>query len=251
MNKTSKSGVAKVVVLVVVAAVAALGVYYFTSDVGRTRIQETHKQYAYWTPENIAKNPELYLAFCETEAEKALMSLKASEIAVAQNRATLQNTLSEATTKIGVGERALNELKGLYAAAEANAAWPLSWQGRSLDADNAKRQIVGLHKQVEAQKSLKGKVESGIRKLEAQVDRIQEGRAETQSQIAEIKTSREILKVQKLTDDLTTRLTSIKGVLQATIHTASETSGPMSLDQLAESSVGLVDESEFNAIMGK
>ncbi len=250
MNKQSKSGVAKVLVLIVVAAVAGLGVYYFTSDVGRTRIQETHKQYAYWTPENIAKNPELYLAFCETEAEKALQSLKASEIAVAQNRATLQNTLTEAGNKINVGEKALNELKASFSAAEANGAWPVSWQGRSLDADQVKRQIVGLHKQVEAQKSLKGKVEAGIRKLEAQVERIQEGRAETQSQIAEIKTSREILKVQKLTEDLTTRLTSIKGVLQATIHTASETSGPMSLEQLAESSVGTVDESEFNAIMG-
>jgi hypothetical protein len=251
MNKHSKSGVAKVLVLVVVALVAAVGVYYFTSDVGKTRIQETHKQYAYWTPENIAKNPELYLAFCETEAEKALTNLKASEIAVAQNRATLQNTLNEASTKVGVGEKALADLKALYGTAEASAAWPISWQGRSLDAEGAKRQIVALFKQVESQKGLKAKVEAGLKKLEVQVDRIQEGRTQTQGQIAEIKTSREILKVQKLTEDLTDRLSSIKGVLQATIDTASETSGPMSLDQLAEQSAGVVDDSEFNAIMGK
>jgi hypothetical protein len=60
-----------------------------------------------------------------------------------------------------------------------------------------------------------------------------------------------MLKVQKLTDELTTKLSSIKGVLQATINTASETSGPITLDQLAEQSVGTVDDSEFNAIMGK
>ena len=50
---------------------------------------------------------------------------------------------------------------------------------------------------------------------------------------------------------MTARLASIKGVLQATINTATETSGPMTLDQLAEQSVGTVDDTEFNAIMGK
>jgi predicted nucleic acid-binding Zn-ribbon protein len=208
-------------------------------------------QYAHWTPENIAKDPENYLRFCESEANKVLQSLKASEIAVAQNRASLENTLTEAGNKIGVGEKALGELKAVFTQASAANQWPATWQGRSLDQDAAKRQIVSLHKQVEAQKGLKGKVEQGIKKLDAQVTRIQEGRDQTQGQLAEIKTGREMLKVQKLTEELTTKLSSIKGVLQATINTASETSGPVTLDQLAEQSVGTVDDTEFNAIMGK
>jgi hypothetical protein len=80
-------------VLIIVAAVVVVGVMYFTSDVAKTRIDAAADQYAHWTPENIAKDPENYLRFCEAEATKVLQSLKASEIAVAQNRASLENTL--------------------------------------------------------------------------------------------------------------------------------------------------------------
>ena len=83
------------------------------------------------------------------------------------------------------------------------------------------------------------------------IGRILEGRTQAQGQITEIQTSREMLKVEKLTADLTSKLASIKGVLQATIATASETAGTVTLDQLAEQTVGVVDDAEFNAIMGK
>jgi hypothetical protein len=250
-RESSQSGSTKIIVAAVVVLVAAGIVVYNTSDVWRTRMDKAADQYAHWTPENIAKAPEDYLHFCETEATKALTSLKASEIAVAQNRASLQNTLTEAGNAIRVGEKALTELKTLFTAAETASQWPITWQGRSWDQATAKRQIVSLHKQVQSQTSLKGKVEAGINKLDAQMSKILEARAETQNQITEIKTSREVLKVQKLTEDLTTRLASIKGVLQATIDTASETSGPLTLEQLAEQSVGTVDDAEFNAILGK
>jgi hypothetical protein len=247
----SKQGFAKVIVVIVLLIAAVLGFMYFTSDVAKTKMDAVADQYAHWTPENIAKDPENYLNFCEGEANKALQSLKASEIAVAQNRASLENTLAEAVNKIGVGEKGLAELKAVFNAASGANQWPATWQGRSLDQDAAKRQIVSLFKQVEAQKGLKAKVEAGMKKLDAQVTRIQEGRTQTQSQLAEIQTGREMLKVEKLTEDLTAKLASIKGVLKATIDTASETTGPVTLDQLAEQSVGAVDDAEFNAIMGK
>jgi len=245
------SGFAKVIVLVVVVAAAVVGVMYFTSDVAKTKIDAAADQYAHWTPENIAKDPENYLRFCEAEANKALQNLKASEIAIAQNRASLDGTLKTASDKITTGEKALGELKALFAQSLSVNQWPATWQGRTMDQEALKRQIVSLHKQVESQKGLKSKVEQGLKKLEVQVVRIQEGRDQAQTQLMEIKTGREMLKVQKLTDDLTGKLASIKGVLQATINTASETSGPITLDQLAEQSVGAVDDAEFNAIMGQ
>lgn len=252
MSKSvSKSGSTSAVVLVIVGIAVVLGVLYFTSDVAKTKIDAAADQYAHWTPENIAKDPENYLRFCESEANKVLQSLKASEIAVAQNRASLEASLAESGNKIGVGEKALAELKAVYAQADSAKQWPATWQGRSLDADAAKRQIVSLHKQVEGQKGLVTKVNLGIKKLDAQVTRIQEGRDQAQGQLAEIKTGREMLKVQKLTNELTTQLSSIKGALQATINTASENSGTITLDQLAEASVGTVNDAEFNAIMGK
>lgn len=247
----ARAGSVKIVAAIALAVLAVLAVMYFTSDVARTKMRVAADQYAHWTPENIAKDPENYLNFCEQEAEKALISLKASEISVAQNTGKLQAMVQEAASKVGVGERSLAQLKEAYASAEAGGKWPVTWEGAARDKDFVKRQIVSLNRQVEGQKGLKGKIENGLKNLGVQTTRIQEGRAQAQSQLAEIKTSREILKVQKITSELTDRLASIGAVIRTTSAIATESTATVSLDQLAASSVATVDESEFQAIMGK
>lgn len=246
----ANAGYVKIVVLVVVLVVIAVGIVYVTSDVWRTKIRTMADQYAHWTPENIAKDPENYLNFCEQEANKALVSLKASEIAIAQNRGNFENMQKDASNKINLGTKALAELKDVFNKADSANAWPAEWSGQKRDKEWTKRQIVSLHRQVESQKTLQEKVAAGIKKLDAQVVRVQEGRSQTQTQLAEIKTGREILKVQRITDDLTKKLVSIKAVLQATVSTASETTGVITLDQLAAENVATVDEGEFQKIMG-
>lgn len=241
----------RIVIFLVVIAVAVVGVLYFTSDVYRTKIRSAADQYAHWTPENIAKDPESYLSFCEEQANKALLDLKASEISIAQNRGRLSAMQEDAGTKITVGEKALVELKSLFTKTEAEKSWPAEWQGQKRDSDYVKQQIVSLYKQVEGQKNLKVKITDAIKKLDAQVTRVQTARGQTQEQLAEVKTSREMLKVQKLTDDLTTRLVSIKSVLQATISTVNESSAPVTLDQLAAQAGTAVDTAEFDKIMAK
>lgn len=241
--------IAKVVIVVVVLAVAAGAILYLTSDVFSTRMEARFEQFAHWTPENIAKDPENYLNFCEKQANKALQDLKANEISIAQSRAKLETMQADAGKKVTVGEKALTELKDMYQKADGDGAWPINWQSQSMDKERAKRQIVALHREMTGQKNLLNKVEGGIKKLDAQVGRVQDARSKAQEQLAEIKTSREMLKVQKLTDDLTNRLVSMKGVLQATISSASETTGIVSLDQLATEAGTVVDDKEFEKIM--
>ena len=176
-----------VIVGLVVAAAVVVGIMYFTSDVYRTRIRAAADQYAHWTPENIAKDTENYLIFCEEQANKALLDLKASEISIAQNRGKLEMMLQESTTKITVGDKALVGLKELYTKTDGANAWPTEWQGQKRDKDWIKRQIVTLSKQVDGQKNIKAKAQDAIKKLELQVTRVQTARSQTQEQIAEIK----------------------------------------------------------------
>jgi chromosome segregation ATPase len=251
MNPQARGITAVGAVVVVVVLLVVIGaVMYFTSDVFSTKVDAAVDQFAHWTPENIAKDPENYLNFCEKQANKAIEDLKASEISVAQSRAKLETMRAEAKNKVAVGEKTLAELKELYTKAEASNGWPATWQGQPREKDWVRRQIVSLHGQVTSQRALLGKVEAGLNKLDVQVGRVQDGRAKAQEQIAEIKSNREILKVQKLTDDLTSRLVSMKGVLQATVNTAAETTGVISLDQLAAETPATVDDAEFQKIMG-
>ena len=249
--KTGKSGQAKIVVVVLIVIAAAIAIWYFTSDVGRTRINAAADQYAHWTPENIAKNPESYLDFCEQQAKEAVQKLKASEISVAQNHANLEGMQKDSAEKIALGAKALTELKDLYKDAAANNKWPATWMGKSLDQDAAKRQIISFGHQVAAQESLKAKVDAGLKQLDLQTTKIQEAGSQAQEQISQIKTSREMLKVQKITEDLSKQLVNIGATLKATISTATESSGTITLDQLKAESATAVDDAEFNKIMGK
>jgi len=246
-----QDGVTKIVVAVLVLLVSALAVYYFTSDVGRTRITEAGKQYAKWTPDNIAKDPENYLNFCEQECQAALLKLKASEIEIAQNRGALEAMVAAAKNKVAAGTKGLDELKGAYKQAETDAKFPFTWNGKSYTQEAAKRDVVSLFRQVEAQKGVAAKAGAGVQRLDGQVARIQEGRAKAQEQLQEIVTSRSMLKVNKITDELTQRLTSIGAAVQSTVGIATDTSAPVSLDQLAEQQATVVDDGEFSKIMGQ
>jgi hypothetical protein len=251
MNAKARGITALPAIVAVVAILLVIGlILYFSSDVVSTKVDSSINQFAHWTPENIAKDPENYLNFCEKQANQAIVDLKASKISIGLSRAKLETMQGDAKQKIAVGDKALTELKGAYTKAEADKAWPITWQDAPRDQEWAKRQIVSFYRQVASQKSLLGKVEGGLKKLDAQVGRIEEANAKSQEQLAEIKSSREILKVQKLTDDLTSRLVSMKGVLQATVASVSENTGVISLDQLAAESATQVDDSEFKKIMG-
>jgi len=250
MNRERHTGSAMGIGLVVLAVlVVGGGIWYFTSDVFKTKFDSNFNQMTTWTPENIAKDPQNYLNYVEAETTKALESLKASKIAVAQNRSKLESMRSDAKNAITVGEKAMAELLAQYKSAESNNAFPVSWNNQSLDKDRVKLQVVSLNKQVSTQKILLAKVEGGLKSLDAQVGKIDEADANAKSQLAEIRTNRELLKVQSLTTDLKDKLVSMQSAVAATVGAASENSGVVSLDQLTAESSQQVDSTEFDKIL--
>lgn len=252
MKQVQRKGSAAVKAVVAVAAVVVIGVgvWYFTSDVFRTKVDSGFTQATKWTPENIAKDPVNYLNYVEAETTNAQQSLKASRIAVAQNRAKLESMKGEAEAKIKAGEKAVKELVEVYKKGEADKAFPVTWNGKSLEKDKVMQQTITFDKQVKIQKNLLGKVDGGLKKLDAQETKIAEAEGNAQSQLAEIKANRELLKVQALTDDIKDKLVSMQSAVAATVGAATDTSsGVMSLDQLAAESEAAVDTSAFDKIL--
>ena len=253
MKKQSESGFVKIALAIVLLAVAAVAVYYFTSDVGQTRIDAAHKEYAKWTPKNIAKDPENYLNFCEKQCEKALVDLKASGIEIAQKRGEIKKMAEDAKTAAKAGEKLLGELKAAYSAAEESEKFPFSvasLPGKSFDQENARREIVSVHKQTESKKQLMLNAEAGLKQLDVNESKISDGRIQLQQQMQEITTSRTTLKISKITDELSVRLASIGGAIQATVGITTDASAPISLDSLVKQQAGEVDSDEFAKIMG-
>jgi chromosome segregation ATPase len=249
MRSQRAGGATAAVIGVVALLVVVLVGWYFISDTFRTKVDATADQMTKWTPENIAKDPVNYLNFCEQKTKQAIEDLKADRIAVEQNRAKLQSMRDTASNKVNVGRQALVQLVDTYKRTDSANVWPVAYEGSSRDKDWFKTNIVSLNKQVETQRTILTKVEAGLKKLDAQVVKIEKAQAEATTQLAEIGTNRELLKVQKLTDDLKDRLVSMKGALQGVVNTASETGATISLDQLAAESTPAADTAEFDKIL--
>jgi DNA repair exonuclease SbcCD ATPase subunit len=245
------AGVVGIVVGIVLVVVIIGGAAFFLSDVWRTRMKEGYSQFADWTPENIAKDPVNYLNFLEDQATQAMEKLKASDISVKQQRGRLQAMQEDNREKVRTGEKALEELKTEYKTAVADGSWPLEYMGAERDEDWTKRQIMSFHSEVENKKALLDKLESGLNQLNAQEQKIREQRTQVQNQLSEIRSNREMLKVQAITDDLKDQLIDMKGMLAATVTSVEDTSATISLDDLAASTATAVDEAKFEEILNQ
>ena len=119
------------------------------------------------------------------------------------------------------------------------------------DPEVLKRQAERQELAAQRRTVLRGKVENGLKQLEAQEVKIQDAEAKAQEQLAEVAANRELLKVQKLTDELQDRLVSMRGALQATVETASESGSLVTLNELEAESAAAVSDEDFQKVMSK
>jgi hypothetical protein len=249
-SRTGVSTVGLVVGLVVLAAIVGGGLYIY-SDVFHTKANAAFDQFAHWTPENIAKDPVNYLNFCEEQTKAAVTKLKASEIAIAQKKASIQTMVDDAKTQVAGGKVALDELKAVYVKADADNKWPATWRTFTLEKDACKRQILKFAGEIKSKEDLLTKLDAAVAQLNVQSNKVQEARDKAGDQLAKITTNREMLKVQQITDDLKNNLVAMKGVIETSVvGVASGQTGAISLDDLAKQSQTTVDDSEFNKVMG-
>ncbi len=224
------------------------------SDVLDTKIKDAHDQFAKWTPENIAKNPQLYLKFCESETNKAIEKMKANEISIQQKKASLELKLKEHSDKLAIGSKALDELKTTYreAAADGGSGFPIKWMSFELTDDKAKRQILQLAGQVQSAEKLKTMYGRAVAQLSKAKADLQLRRDEAKEQLAKIAVSMETLKIQDITNDLADQLAGMGGMLAGLVDFEPEDPNQLvNLDDISKQSEMVVDDAKFSEIMGK
>jgi len=214
---------------------------------------QTRKQYAYWTPENIAKDPENYLVFCERESQNALDRLEVNEREIIRRQAEIKKIGADATVEADASEKLLADLKSAYTKAETGGGFPFThtaFPRESLTQDVAKRKIVNAYKQVEGERKIIAQTESALRQLEANIITIHETRDELHQQLRSIKVSRTMLSVGKITDETTQRLAAIGAIVQSTFDVTTDVSAPINLDSFSTRQSGEIDDADFSKIMG-
>ncbi len=250
MNVLSRKGGATGAIIAVLAVLVVGGtIWYFVSDPFKTKVDAGWTQGTKWTPENIAADPKNYLNYVEAETEKAIQSLKAGKIAVAQNRAKLVGMRDDAQAQVATGTKAVAELIEKYKTAETGNVWPVSFNNQPLDKDKTKLTVVSLSKELGRQKTRLAQVTSGLERLNIQDGKIDEAMANASNQLAEVKTNRGLLEVQNLTTDLKDKLVSMNAVMTNVVGAATENTGVVSLEQLTAQTATQVDNGEFDKIL--
>jgi hypothetical protein len=250
MNRVRR-GFGNNMILGIIGAVVAIGIIaYIASDVFKTKVDSNLEQMTKWTPENIAKDPVNYLNFCEKQAKDAIQQLKADRISVAQSKGKLDDMRSKAQAKVDAGEKYLTNAKAAYKAADAANAWPIDFDGAKHDKEYMKAAIVKINKETETQKLVLNKASEGVKKLDAQASKIEKAQADSETQLTDITANRELLKVNKLTDDMKDRLVNMKGAVQGVLDVIGDNKASLpSLSDLSTDTKA-ADSAEFDKIMG-
>lgn len=254
-KKAIAGGIGLFVALIIGVAVFGVDAKWFVGDVSGQKVNDAVNQFAKWTPENIAKNPQTYLNFCEAETNKALDKMKANEISIQQKKALVEADLKKYTDKVAVGSKALGELKTKYreATAEGGSGFPIKWMSKELADEQAKKQILQLAGQVQSAEKLKTMYGSAVAQLSKARGDLQLKRDQANEQLAKIKVSMETLKIQDITKDLADQLAGMTGALGGLVTEAlnEDPNQLFNLDDIEKQSETVVDEAKFDEIMGK
>lgn len=247
MNSYQRRGAGAIGIIVGIVAVLLIGgvIWYFVSDPFKSKIDKAVEEATKWTPDRIAKEPEAYLDYCEQQSKAALEKLKVHRTKLALSKGDLKKTKEDADALIAAGEAGIQGLGKLYKEAESSNAFPVKFKNQNFEKEQAARAILMWKRQVDGKKKLLATVENGIAALDAQGKKIDDAQFQAEDQLVQIKTSRETLKVSKLSDSLKDQLVKMQGVLSATVAIADQPPSVPSLEQLKETTLTTVDDAEL------
>ena len=206
------------------------GAVVYESDYLRTLFSARQRELTDWTPDNIAKHPTEYLDFCEQKVRGALDKVKSSRVSIAQARAKVTDMRDDAANKAAVGQTVLRELKDLYGATAKTNAWPVTYKRQPVDEAWVRHNVEQLHAQVGAKQRLAGKCDDALARLQAQADRLPDVESKANQQLAEIQSSREMLKIDGVTDGLKAQMAEMRGLVTDVSDSAASTGKPDNLD---------------------
>lgn len=228
-------------------------VLFFLSPWFRTNVKEAVKEVTEWTPERIAKHPDLYLKWAQDELDRTEGKLKGRLVELQQHRTKLTRDRDLA---ISTQDRCVAQLKNLkqaYQQATQSVIWPVVYQGDSLSEEQLKQLILGADtriKQLAADQPLLTKalqqITSQKQTCEASLEQIRERRQELSRKLSHVQLEMSLKEVTELHGNVESAL----GALDFDVD-----SKPLSIDDLLRrdqaDSQSAREEERFRAIMQK
>ncbi len=222
----------------VFAAVPASAVSW-TNDARKPRIvreaerRERERQDSTWTPENIRKNPALFLQETIASCDVLKGKIETQDIAFIRLKKQAERKVSEAESSIRRYTKFLNEAKKQYKAAKEKDAFPVVINGFELSEEELAEKVADALERVELAKKQKAtnsvvvkkvKIRQGV--LKTKTRELRSIRRKLVLQLEQVKMNEALGEIDELTDVL--------GTLKDMSLELSEDPTKLSLDDITE-----------------
>jgi hypothetical protein len=218
----------RLVIVTVVALAAGAGgwAYFHRATPAAPPVPE--KKLADWTPEMIVAQPEAYLDFCEAQVTSSLAVLKQRQGAIESAKASFSQQRDRELAVVREAEGVARQLKDAIAA----NAWPAKLAGQGRNESWIRDNLAQIESQLPAKQKLIATYDDGLARLAAEQARNPGDQSYALQQLAEIRTSREFLKINKMNDDYSKRLVEMRSMVQGVIASAEQPAGVVRLEDL-------------------
>jgi hypothetical protein len=175
MNKITQSnnlGASLVLVLLVCAAIIAIGFYIF-SPVMKTYMRQFYTDELTWSAKRIAADPAGYAQYGADRAAEAARKCLEHGIALRQEAIRNDRLLKQASSEKTSAQELFNDFRKRFLVAEERTDWPLEIMGATYDKPALERQIIdlkqkhaGLEAEIQARTSRQAMLQDRLRAAE-------------------------------------------------------------------------------------
>jgi len=260
----SKAGGAMWVVLIIVAVIGGLGVWYLVSKPFAARVDETTRQATQWTPEQINKNPSGYFSWAIGELTRNVEKLKANALALKIEKAKAERSIAENTTRAESSAKTLDMARAAYKAlpdttvdGQTVKQFPLTVAGVTFDTLNAfKLECYKLENRRKIAEANTTNFKAIIQKINSWLEKISVKQTEAEIKLETANAQLAMLKASQTIDGIGGLAKSINSLLDEMGVVASDSDPARvgrSLIDVAEQSetpTGGLSDAAFNALMG-
>jgi hypothetical protein len=169
----------------VVSVLLLGGAVYLVSDPARAIIDRKVENWTEWTPETIRKYPTEWLMSAQRDLSEKQQNLKNSRFDIRRNQIRWDGSLRSSQRDVAMRIKFLDKAKEMYAAAEMNGSWPVSFGDRTYsktyDQSKLQREIViqfkakeRAERRVMTYKKMASRAETLTEKIDAKQEQIHE-----------------------------------------------------------------------------
>lgn len=214
-------------------------------DKKRIDDDQTKQKPVVWSPERISKDPEGYCVYAKGLLADQLKTAEEKRAGAIEKRTGVAAQRDGFEANLEDVSNLLKRSRKAYEKATDEGRWPAKFSGRSYTEQEIKKLIVSTARYVEARKPLKEQYAATLRKLDKQVEEVNQYIEKLRDQQDRLSLDLDRIKLAKEGDALTELNKTAYDIAAITENLVNDDPGGVDLDELMKAESEKLQEEDF------